>query len=111
MHYFLCVIKWLLQYVFSLFKDFIEEIAANECQVSVTLEITVCFLQAYCDQADQENEKADNTDVTPVASEKKRKLDSSENKDTQSPETPSNKKQTLTASDNTKSRLAAFAAS
>ena len=69
------------------------------------------FLQAYCDQADQENEKADNTDVTPAASEKKRKLESSENKDTQSPETPSNKKQTLTASDNTKSKLAAFAAS
>ena len=68
------------------------------------------FLQAYCDQADQENEKADNTNVAPVASEKKRKLDSSENKDGQSPETPSNKKQTLTASDNTKSKLAAFAA-
>ena len=80
-------------------------------QVSFKFEITVCFSQAYCDQADQENEKADNTDVIPVASEKKRKLESSENKDSQSPETPSSKKQTLTASDNTKSKLAAFAAS
>ena len=76
-----------------------------------SLESLFVFLQAYCDQADQENEKAGNTDVTPVASEKKRKLESSENKDSQSPETPSNKKQTLTASDNTKSKLAAFAAS
>ena len=71
----------------------------------------ILFLQAYCDRADQENEKANNTDDTPVASEKKRKLESSENKDSQSPETPSNKKQTLKASDNTKSKLAAFAAS
>lgn len=66
------------------------------------------LIQAYCDQADDENNKESENNSVSMTADKKRKLDSSDDAN-ENADIQSSKKQTLIASENTKSKLAAFA--